>query len=123
MAAHRKKLQIICIHDEWGWSHEQFTKLKSIIEKKHPDYWEFFNPGTILIYFKDTKKGFTKSAALIKTLQHIKTDNSELDKIGIGNSEGEMVFETNVWGKINSSPLGGAANEAIEKAKKLALTH
>jgi hypothetical protein len=122
MTAYRKKLHVICIHDEWGWSHEQFTKLKDSIEEKYPDFWEFFNLGTILIYYKDTKKGFTKSSSLIKTLQNIKTDNSELNKIGIGDSEGEMVFETNVWGKIVTSPLGGAANEAIEKAKQLAST-
>lgn len=56
----------------------------------------------------------------MKTLQDIKNNKSGLDKIGIGNSEGEMVFETNVWGKILSTPLGGAANEAIAKAKNMA---
>lgn len=122
MTAYIKKLHIICLYDEWGWSYEQFTKLKNSIEEKQPEFWEFFNPGTILIYYKDTKKGFAKSSSLIKTLQNIKTNNSEFDKIGIGYSEGEMVFETNVWGKIVTSPLGGAANKAIEKAKQLTST-
>ncbi|MFZ2634691.1 MAG: hypothetical protein WA081_05880 [Desulfosalsimonadaceae bacterium] len=120
MGAHRKKLYIICIHDEWGLSHSQFTKLKSAIGMHQPDYWEFFNPGTISIFFKDTKKGSNKASSLMKTLQDIKNDKSGLDKIGIGNSEGEMVFETNEWGKILSTPLGGAANEAIAKAKNMA---
>ena len=123
MIAHCKKLQIICIYDDWGFSHDHFSQLKATIERSKPAYWEFFNPGTILIYFRATKKGSSKSSSLLNTLEKIKAGNSGLAKIGIGKSEGEMVFETNVFVNIISSPMGGAANEAIKMAKDLAIAY
>jgi len=117
MTAHRKPLQIICVHDEWGWSHEQFNILRASIEKAKPDYWEFFNPGTILIYFRETKKGILKSQELLKSFKQAKSEKSDFEKLGIGSASGEMVFETDILGKIVSSPLGGAANEATDLAK------
>jgi len=117
MIAHRKPLLIICVHNEWGWSHDQFNTLKSSIEGVKPDFWEFYNPGTILIYFKDTKKGISRSQELLKSFRDVKSENSNIEKLGIGSAKGEMIFATNVFGKIISSPIGGAANEAIDLAK------
>ncbi len=122
MTAQKQPLRIVCVHDEWGWSHDQFNILKASIEKSKPDYWEFFNPGTVMIYFQDTKKGISRSQDLLKSLQKSKTKITDLEKLGIGSSNGEMVFETNVWGKIISSPLGGAANQATELAKSSAIS-
>ncbi len=74
-----------------------------------------------MIYFKDTKKGISRSQDLLKALKQAKSNIVDLARFGLGNSDGEMVFETNIWGKIISSPLGGATNEATDLAKSSAI--
>ena len=82
-----------------------------------------FQSGNGIDFFSCYKKSLSNSSSLLNTFQEKKAVNSEFAKIGIGNSEGEMVFETNFFGKIISSPLGGAANEAVKMAKDLAIAY
>jgi hypothetical protein len=118
MGSHTKKFFVVCLQNEWGFQFEPFSQLREIVESTEPSYWEFMNPGTVLTYFIANKENKAKVEEFIGNVKNLIRDDQGLQKISIGQSEGELVVETTFWGKIKSSPLGLAVTEAINNAKK-----
>lgn len=118
MGTHSKKYYVICLHDEWGFDFEPYSHLRDIVEGAKPNYWEFMNPGTVLIYFISKAKNQTKIEQFIRNVHELIRKDERLQKLSIGRSEGELIVETNIWGTIKSSPIGSASSEAIKNAQK-----
>ena len=119
MGAHTKKYFVVCLHDEWGFEFEPYTRLREIVEASKSAYWEFLNPGTVLVYFLASKKNRAKVEKLLENARELIRTDQNLQKLRIGQSEGVLVTETNFWGKIVSSPLGSASSAAINNATNL----
>ena len=117
MGAHIKKYFVVCLRDEWGFEFEPYTRLREIVEASNSGYWEFMNPGTVLVYFLASTKNRVKVEKLLESVRELIKTDQNLQKLCIGQSEGELVAETNFWGKIVSSPLGSASTDAINNAK------
>jgi hypothetical protein len=117
MGAHIKKFIVVCLYDEWGFEFEPFSRLREIVENAKSNYWEFMNPGTILTYFIANRKNRIKVEKFLDTVRTLIKSDQELQKLCIGQSEGELVAETDFWGRIKSSPLGSASTEAMTNAK------
>ena len=118
MRAHQREYIIICLHDDSGFEFESYSRLRDLVEKSKPKFWEFLNPGTVLIYFLSNKRNKTKVSSFIESIDHLKIESSEFKDLEIGQSKGELIAEIDWFGNVKSAPLGSAVNEAMKSAQK-----
>ncbi|MBA4388783.1 MAG: hypothetical protein C0404_12435 [Verrucomicrobia bacterium] len=112
----KKTLIIVCIHHGYGFNEKNYPILRNLVESFKPDYWEYLNPGTIIGYFFHTIPNTSKADSLVEEVQEHVNSDAKFDGIGVGQSVGEMVCEITWRGRIGSTPLGIAADEAMKKA-------
>lgn len=118
MLAKLKEYIVVCIHCTIPLAGADLAKLQERIESSKPHYWEELEPGIIAVYFAIRRGGRTKSLKLTASLGALRKPGTVFQDIGMAKAIGELVTETNWYGKIITAPFGDAVNQAMKKARE-----
>ena len=118
MLAKLKEYIVVCIHCTSPLAGSDLGKLQERIVSSRPHYWEELEPGIIAVYFAIRRGGRTRSLKLTTSLGSLKKPDTVYHDIGVGNAVGELITETNWYGKIITAPFGDAVNQAMKKARE-----
>lgn len=118
MLAKLKEYIVVCIHCPTPFAGSDLTKFHERIIASRPHYWEELEPGIIAVYFAIRRGGRTKSLKLTAGLGTLKKPGTVFHDMGIGRAIGELITETNWYGKIITAPFGDAVNQAMKKARE-----
>ena len=118
MLAKLKEYIVVCIHGTTPLAGADLANLQERIASSKPHYWEELEPGIIAVYFAIRRGGRTRSLKLTASLGTLKKPDTVFHDIGVGRAGGELVTETNWYGKIITAPFGDAVNQAIKKARE-----
>ena len=88
------------------------------IESHKPSYWSLKNPEGYLVYFRSKRnKSSNRSKNLYKAITSLIKSNELFKDFKIGKSEGIVVTEIDLLGRVVFEPLGGPVNEAYKLQK------
>ena len=118
MLANLKEYIVVCIHCTIPLTGSDMATLQERIASSRPHYWEELEPGIIAVYFAIRRGGRTKSLKLTASLGSLKKPGTAFYNIGIAKAVGELITETNWYGKIITAPFGDAVNQAMKKARE-----
>jgi hypothetical protein len=124
MAIKHKPFRIVCIRHILIFTEEDYTYICKLIKSARPNYWQYLDPDIIYAYFIETKKKAASAVKLMDELRALLISDRRFYGVGVGMLTTEMSADINFWGKIKSSPVGGAAEEvsrlAYEDAVRMA---
>ena len=118
MLAKLKEYIVVCIHCTTPLAGSDLATLQERIVSSKPHYWEELEPGIIAVYFAIRRGGRTNSLKLTANLGTLKKSGTAFYNIGVAKAVGELVTETNWYGKIITAPFGDAVNQAMKKARE-----
>lgn len=118
MLAKLKEFIVVCIHSKTPLSGGDLTKLQERIISAKPHYWEETEPGIFLAFFLIKRGGRTRSIKLTSGVGSLKRPDTAFYGLGIAKAVGELVTESNWYGKIITCPFGDAVNQALKKARE-----
>ncbi len=118
MLAKLKEYIVVCIHCPAPLADSDLTKLREKIVASRPHYWEELEPGITAVYFAIRRGGRTRGLKLTSSLGTLKKPDTAYYNIGIAKAVGELITETNWYGKIITAPFGDAVNQAMKKARE-----
>jgi hypothetical protein len=118
MLAKLKEFIIVCVHSKTPLTGLDLRRLQERIVASKPQYWEETEPGVFLVFFLIRRGGRTRSLKLAAGLRILRRPESPYDSLGIAKTVGELVTESNWYGKILTCPFGDAVNQALKKARE-----
>jgi hypothetical protein len=118
MLVKMKDYIVVCMHNKTPLSDLDVRRLKERIVASKPHYWEEYEPGIYLAFFLIKRGGRTRSIKLTAGVRVLKGPGTPFENMGIDKAVGELVTETNWYGKILTCPFGDAVNQAIKKARE-----
>lgn len=118
MLAKMKEYIVVCMHNKAPLSDLDVRRLKERIIASKPHYWEEYEPGIYLAFFLIRRGGRTRSVKLTASVRVLKGPGTPFENMGVDKAVGELVTETNWYGKILTCPFGGAVSQAIKKARE-----
>jgi hypothetical protein len=114
MKAKQDNLIIIYINDEDGFNEIATPILFKIITSYKPDYCEFLNPNSFVVYYKAIAKKQKIADLLIAEIKELIIRDEGFKDTRIGAAYGKMIFQADWLGRIKSSPMGGPGNDAMK---------
>ena len=118
MFAKLKDYIVVCMHSKAPLSGLDLRRLQEKILASKPHYWEEYEPGIFLAFFLTRRGGRTKALKLTASVRVMRIAGSPYESMGVEKSVGELVTESNWYGKILTCPFGDAVNQAIKKARE-----
>jgi len=118
MLAKMKEYIVVCMHNKAPLSDLDARRLKERIIASKPHFWEEYEPGIYLAFFLIKRGGRTKCVKLTASVRVMKGPGTPFENMGVDKAIGELLTETNWWGKILTCPFGDAVNQAIKKARE-----
>jgi hypothetical protein len=118
MLAKLKEYIVVCILTESPLTESDLKKIQEKVIGSKPHYWEEYEPGVILAFYLIKWGGRTKSLKLTAGIGSLKKKDTPFSGVGVAKAVGELVTETNWYGKILTCPFGDAVNQAIKKARE-----
>ena len=118
MLAKMKNYIVVCMHNKTQLSDLDVRRLKERIVASKPHYWEEYEPGIYLAFFLIKRGGRTRSIKLTAGVRVLKGPGTPFENMGVDKAVGELLTETNWFGKILTCPFGDAVNQAIKKARE-----
>jgi len=118
MLAKMKDYVVVCMYNKTPFSDLDLRRLREKIIASKPHYWEEYEPGVYLAFFLIKRGGRTKSLKLTASVRVMKGPGTPFEDMGVDKAVGELVTETNWYGKILTCPFGDAVNQAIKKARE-----
>ena len=109
---------VVCLHNKAPLSDLDARRLKERIIESKPHYWEEYEPGIYLAFFLIKRGGRTRSIKLTASARLLKGPGTPLENMGVEKAVGELLTETNWYGKILACPFGDAVNQAIRKSRE-----
>ena len=120
MFAHLKDFVVVSAYSPQALAERDLATLRETIVATKPDFWEESEPGMFLAFFLVTRGGRTKSLKLNSALRNCQKRSGSLAGIGVSKAVGELVTETNWYGKILTCPFGDAVQQAMKNAREAA---
>jgi hypothetical protein len=118
MLAKLREYLVVCIHSKAPLAGLELRRLQERITASKPHYWEEYEPGIYLAFFLIKRGGRTKCLKLLASARLLKNPGTPFEGLGVDKAVGELVTETNWYGKILTCPFGDAVNQAIKKARE-----
>jgi len=108
-------LTIVAVHSEIGFSEKTYPAVSILIRASNPDFSDYF-PGicNFVVCFKP--ESAARAQFLMANLRELRARHNQFSDIGVGHSEGLVVYEHNSRGSICSMPLGDRMNVAFREA-------
>ncbi len=118
MFAKLKDYIVVCIHNKTPLTGLELRRVQERITASKPHYWEEYEPGIFLAFFLIKRGGRTKSLKLTTSARLLRNPGTPFEGLGVDKAVGELVTESNWYGKILTCPFGDAVNQAIKKARE-----
>jgi hypothetical protein len=118
MLANLKEYIVVCLFAKDPLSDLDTRRLRERIVASKPHFWEEYEPGVYLAFFLIKRGGRTRSLKLTASVRVLKGPGTPFENMGVDKAVGELVTETNWYGKILTCPFGDAVNQAIRKARE-----
>jgi hypothetical protein len=118
MFAKLKDYIVVCIHCKTPLSDLELRRLQEKILASKPAYWEEYEPGVFLAFFLVKSGGRTKALKLTASVRVMRVPGTPYESLGVEKAVGELLTESNWYGKILTCPFGDAVNQAIKKARE-----
>ena len=118
MFAKLKDYVVVCMYAKTPLSDLDLRRLKEKILASKPHYWEEYEPGIYVAFFLTKWGGRTKALKLTASVRLMRIAGSPFESMGVEKSVGELVTESNWYGKILTCPFGDAVNQAIKRARE-----
>jgi hypothetical protein len=118
MLAKLKDYIVVCIHSDTPLTGVDLRILQDRIRASKPHYWEETEPGIFLSFYLVKRGGRTKSLKLTSGAGSLRKVGTAFENVGIGKTVGELITETNWYGKILTCPFGDAVNKAQKRARE-----
>jgi hypothetical protein len=118
MLAKLKDYIVVCIHSKTPITGIDLRVLQDKIRASKPHYWEETEPGIFLSFYLIKRGGRTKSLKLTAGAGSLRKAGTVFEEIGIGKTVGELITESNWYGKILTCPFGDAVNKALKRASE-----
>ena len=116
MLAKLREYIVVCMYNKTPFADIDLRRLTERIIAARPHYWEEYEPGVYLAFFLIKRGGRTRSLKLTASARVLKGPGTPFEDMGVDKAVGELVTETNWYGKILACPFGDAVNQAIKKA-------
>ncbi len=114
----KEKFIILAISSGLTMDVENNNIMVETIESHKPSYWSLKNPEGYLVYFRSKRnKSSNRSKNLYKAITSLIKSNELFKDFKIGKSEGIVVTEIDLLGRVVFEPLGGPVNEAYKLQK------
>jgi hypothetical protein len=117
MPAKMKDHVVVCMFNKTPFTDLDLRTLQEKILATKPHYWEEYEPGVYLAFFLIKWGGRTKSLKLTASVRLMRSPGTPYENMGVDKAVGELLTETNWYGKILTCPFGDAVNQAIKKAR------
>jgi hypothetical protein len=118
MLAKLKDYIVVCIHSKTPLTGVDLRVIQDKIRASKPHYWEETEPGIFLSFYLIKRGGRTKSLKLTAGAGSLRKAGSVFEELGIGKTVGELITESNWYGKILTCPFGDAVNKALTRARE-----
>jgi hypothetical protein len=118
MLAKLKEYIVVCIHSKTPLTGVDLRVLQDRIRASKPHYWEETEPGIFLSFYFIKRGGRTKSLKLTAGAGSLRKAGTAFEELGIGKTVGELITESNWYGKILTCPFGDAVNKALKRARE-----
>jgi hypothetical protein len=118
MLAKLKDYIVVCIHSKTALTGVDLRVLQDKIRASKPHYWEEIEPGIFLSFYLIKRGGRTKSLKLTAGAGSLRKAGTVFEELGIGKTVGELITESNWYGKILTCPFGDAVNKAMKRARE-----
>ena len=118
MLAKLKGYVVVCIHSKTPLTGMDLRVLQDKIRASKPHYWEETEPGIFLSFYLIRRGGRTKSLKLTAGAGSLRKAGTAFEELGIGKTVGELITESNWYGKILTCPFGDAVNKALKRARE-----
>lgn len=116
MLAKLKDYIVVCIHSKTPLTGIDLRMVQDKIRASKPHYWEETEPGIFLSFYLIKRGGRTKSLKLTAGAGSLRKAGTAFEELGIGKTVGELITESNWYGKILTCPFGDAVNKAMKRA-------
>jgi hypothetical protein len=116
MLAKLKEYIVVCLHSNTPLTGADVQQLQEKITASKPHFWEETEPGVFLSFYLIRRGGRTKSLKLTAGAGSLKKPGTAFEHLGIAKSVGELITESNWYGKILTCPFGDAVNKALKRA-------
>jgi hypothetical protein len=117
MLAKLKNYIVVCLHSNTALTGMDLRMIQDKITASKPHYWEETEPGIFLSFYLIKRGGRTKSLKLTAGAGSLRKAGTSFENLGIGKTVGELITETNWYGKILTCPFGDAVNKALKRAR------
>ena len=118
MLAKLKEYIVVCLHSKPPLTGVDLRILQDKIRATKPHYWEETEPGIFLSFYLIKRGGRTKSLKLTAGAGTLRKPGTVFEELGIGKTVGELITESNWYGKILTCPFGDAVNKALKRARE-----
>ncbi len=118
MLAKLKDYIVVCIHSKTPLAGIDLRVLQDRIRSSKPHYWEETEPGIYLAFYLIKRGGRTRSLKLTAGAGSLRKVGTVFQDLGIGKTVGELITESNWYGKILTCPFGDAVNKALKRARE-----
>jgi hypothetical protein len=118
MLAKLKEYIVVCLHSKTPLTGMDLRILQDKIRATKPHYWEETEPGIFLSFYLIKRGGRTKSLKLTAGAGTLRKPGTVFEELGIGKTVGELITESNWYGKILTCPFGDAVNKALKRARE-----
>ena len=113
----RVNFVVLAIDVPDGVSPEDGFSVRDVLNSINPDGWWFTNPGTFMVYFQSDRHGVERAEHCRTVVESLRAHRGSLREMRFGAAEGPMITEIDRRGRPTSTPMGGAANEAFQRAR------
>lgn len=115
MLAKLKEYIVVCLHSKKPLTGIDLRMIQDKINASKPHYWEETEPGIFLSFYLIKRGGRTKSLKLTAGAGSLRKPGTSFENLGIGKTVGELITESNWYGKILTCPFGDAVNKALKR--------
>ena len=118
MLAKLKEYVVVCLHNKAPLTGLNLKLLQDKILASRPHYWEETEPGVFLSFYLIKRGGRTRSLKLSAGAGSLRKTGTVFENLGVAKTVGELITETNWYGKIITCPFGDAVNKALKRASE-----
>ena len=109
-----KPLAMVAIEFPPGFTEITFPIIKALIDDVRAAHTAYLPPKTWLLCFKPAAAA--RAEGVVARVRELRARDARFGAIGAAARTGEVVYETDFWGRVRSEPMGDEANAVLRAA-------
>ncbi len=115
--AREEKFIVLYISTNLTMNFDTHKIIVQLIEKYKPNHWKLLNPSGYIIHYLLNDKNKSLSNSIYGEIVNLILKDHRFSDHEIGKSEGPLIAEFSMRGKIISDPMGMTENYAMQNLK------